>query len=260
MLSHPLVSFKLPISKLFSSMGVAPDRAARFIRLARECSKVGQDYWALRFLANALHYIEDVSSPFHSTQTPTKKFVAMPFFEKHGAGPRKFVHQVRQIISYYHFAFEDYIGRVLDTGFDGVPDAKTLLEALAKGTGESIEYTGDAESLVQAIAIRSLGLSAAAGQTSLRFFSPISTHFLEFEPKSEMNESWWKQTMALPDTPERQNYFRVVREMFVPLGQWVRGFVLFEMKQSDSLLRLLGGREPIEVPAGIKSKKNPKRK
>ena len=110
---HPLVTFKLPLRDELASMGEAPLRAARFIELSRSARQAGQPYWAIRFLADALHYLEDCSQPYHTTQVPTKTFLFMPLFLKNGHGFDHYIAQMTHIVSYYHYAFEDYVSDLL---------------------------------------------------------------------------------------------------------------------------------------------------
>ncbi len=55
--------------------GVAPQRAQYFYDLAQVAYKKGDPYWAFRFLARSLHYIEDVGQPLHSLPIPMRDFV-----------------------------------------------------------------------------------------------------------------------------------------------------------------------------------------
>lgn len=231
----PVATFKLPFNKLFSSMGEAPVRCQVYVNLARELMKRGQTYWALRFLGNALHYIEDVSSPFHANQTPTKKFMMMPFTDKkNGKGLENFVTQVTNIISYYHFAFEDYIGRLMLDLEKGVvnPETQAFAQALTSASRVPYQYTGDPVKLVQEVAELSVKQSSSAARASIAFFQPIPTAFDQFDPKAFMDDKWWRATLenGQADSEQKRAYFETVRAMFQPLGQWIRDFVKHELK------------------------------
>jgi hypothetical protein len=220
---NPLATFKMPFGKLTEPMGEAPERAEILTALARRAFKAGHDYWGFRLLANALHYIEDVSSPFHSTQTPTKKFMLMPLIDGvYAGGFSEYAKEVTAIIAYYHYAFEDYVGRQMD-------------QALAAGLTQgkvSYRYRGDAAELVRQIAELSVKQSPAAGRASLDFFPAITSPYATFDPKASMNAAWWQKTLlkGQGSSKEKQAYFKVVTNMFQPLGQWVRDFVAHETK------------------------------
>ena len=127
----PLRTLKSPI--LFSPMGLAPERATLFIVLSRQARLAGHPYWAARFVANALHYLEDLAQPFHASQTPTKRFLWMPLFDRdRGSGFENYVLQVQNIIAYYHYSFENYIGH----------EMREYYEASVEETGAGKEFVG----------------------------------------------------------------------------------------------------------------------
>lgn len=47
-------------------VGEAPKRAAHFYEMARVAFKKKDPYWGFRFLARALHYVEDLGQPYHT--------------------------------------------------------------------------------------------------------------------------------------------------------------------------------------------------
>lgn len=66
-LYYPSWTLKFPL--LFLPQGMAPFRAEKFFRLAEENYKRGNIPEGLLFTAWALHYIEDLSQPYHTCQT-----------------------------------------------------------------------------------------------------------------------------------------------------------------------------------------------
>jgi hypothetical protein len=231
-LRRMLKTFKLPLHRLNEPMGEAPHRARLFVSLSRRAREAGHPYWALRFLANASHYLEDVNSPFHSSQTPTKLFLTLPFTDyRNGSQHRNYVQQITHIVSYYHFAFEDYIG--LLTAAPNSTEGAELLAAVRSSSKAfpKLTYQQGIENLVTEMTRESNDLSAAAGRASLNFFPKITEPFATFDAKKFMNESWWQVTVASgqEDSHEKQQYFRVVKKMFAPLGVAVREFVKGEV-------------------------------
>lgn len=47
-------------------VGEAPERAAAFYRLSKAAFAKGDAYWGFRFLARALHYMQDMGQPLHT--------------------------------------------------------------------------------------------------------------------------------------------------------------------------------------------------
>lgn len=52
-------------------------RIKMYSDLARLAKKTGHDYWACRFTGRALHYLQDMTVPFHSSMTPGYAFFAI---------------------------------------------------------------------------------------------------------------------------------------------------------------------------------------
>lgn len=227
---NPLPTFRLPLSRLFQPMGAAPERAAVFVGLARKAAQAGHSYWALRFLADGLHYLQDVSSPFHATQTPTKLFITMPFTEPAGRGIRSYVKQVTHVVSYYHFSFEIYIGKVL-TMPGLAPEAREAFTKALAGH-ETTAYEGGAGGLIVKIQRESMERSSEAARASLAFFPPLTEPYDTVEPVKFMNEKWFADTVARGERPsvEKTRYFKTVTEMFSHLGRAVRGYCQSEIE------------------------------
>ena len=246
----PLRTLKSPVTKLFSPMGLAPDRAALFIGLSRKARAAGHPYWSVRFVANALHYLEDVAQPFHASQTPTKRFLWMPLFDRdHGNGFGDYVLQVQNIVAYYHYSFENYIGRQMSEYYAGqstgpitgeeTPEGRELVAALAGDSADAPAPDGDGAGiakLVIGMAGVSVRESARAAKSGMDFFPPIEERFDAFDPeRSASSERWWSGTMqnARTDSAARREYFAVVHEMFSRLGSAVRGLVRAEVMRAE---------------------------
>jgi hypothetical protein len=243
---HMLKTFKLPLSKLFQSMGEAPDRARIFVELSRLAKAKGHDYWSVRFLANALHYLEDCSQPFHTTQVPTKEYLFMPIFNKDGDGFKQYVTQMTNIIVYYHYGFEDDVSQLMAQANKGdTTGAGNLfvgnLGSLASGPSKLSYEKHDVAAQVRAMAKIAVQKSAVAGRASLDFFPSIVTDYAKFSADDFMDSQWWAGVVAssAKDSPEKQKYFEVVRSMFEPLGYAVRQVVQAE----------LGARDPASKPS-----------
>lgn len=238
----PLRTLKSPVTKLFSPMGLAPERAALFIDLSRKARAAGHLYWSMRFVANALHYLEDVAQPFHASQTPTKRFLWMPLFDRdHGNGFENYVLQVQNIVSYYHYSFENYIARQMSEYYAGknareeTRQGRELVAALAGDSADAPAPDGGGAGiaeLVIAMAGVSVRESARAARSGIDFFPPITERFDSFNPEqSASSERWWSETMrnAKTDSEARREYFAVVQEMFSRLGNAVRSLVRTEL-------------------------------
>lgn len=79
-------------------LGEAPDRVVHFYNMAVVAFKIKDLYWGFRFLARALHYLQDLTMPFHSNPGPTM-LLLKNLFDING---------VSTMVSNHHFALEDY--------------------------------------------------------------------------------------------------------------------------------------------------------
>lgn len=105
-ISAPLITFQIPTR----AMGQAPDRALAFATKAKELIKQGHIAWGVRLLAWSMHYIQDLSQPFHSVQLVSLKLPewADLFSWPPGEAFKKLTVDTTRIVSNYHLAFEDY--------------------------------------------------------------------------------------------------------------------------------------------------------
>lgn len=127
-LYYPMWTLKFPL--LFLPQGIAPFRADKFFELAKARFKNGNIGEALLFIAWALHYIEDLSQPYHTCQT-SWDFIKGAF-------------TLSAMIRYtknFHRAYEDAIYLLMIEELNGTRNYE-LLEALkhpVKVDGEDVE-------------------------------------------------------------------------------------------------------------------------
>ncbi|MGC8971821.1 MAG: hypothetical protein ACP5K2_06435 [bacterium] len=82
----------------FLRLGEAPARAAHFYNMAAIAFKKNDLYWGFRFLARALHYLQDLTMPFHSNPGPV--FTLLRNILDIGG--------ITNMVSNHHYALEDY--------------------------------------------------------------------------------------------------------------------------------------------------------
>ena len=149
---YPAWSLKFP--NLLLPQGKAPERAQYFFDLGVKSLKSGDMYWAFRFFARALHYIEDLGQPFHAIQTIPRLIV-----------PEKLMKGTTQTTRNYHYAFEGYVANRI-SGELGGRFEKDYLKMLR--SGRLIEER-DVRSLAIKIAKLSNRNAAATISSSIDF-------------------------------------------------------------------------------------------
>lgn len=78
--------------------GVAPQRANHFFEISKVAFKKGDNYWGFRFAARAIHYLEDLSQPYHTYPAPLEVLFKKYFKVK----------KLTILITNAHYGFEDF--------------------------------------------------------------------------------------------------------------------------------------------------------
>jgi hypothetical protein len=91
-------------------VGYAPERAAALAHKAHDLIWGSNPLWGFRLLTWAMHYVQDLTQPFHSTQIPALPMV--PWYSLLHWPPQdgfgELVRETTRSISNYHWAFEEY--------------------------------------------------------------------------------------------------------------------------------------------------------
>ncbi|MGB9832672.1 MAG: hypothetical protein ACPLPP_04090 [Caldisericum exile] len=99
------------------TIGAAPNQIEFWFHMAEIAKSKNDLYWTFRFLARALHYMEDLTQPYHGTPGPTSIILKNIFSGVQG---------LTIMCSNHHYALEDYQGYMVNIGN---PDfVKTLEE------------------------------------------------------------------------------------------------------------------------------------
>jgi hypothetical protein len=187
---HPIATFQVPAR----AMGLAPARAGLLARKARELiqsantssgSTAGNGVgdpagnaarlaWGYRVLGWAIHYVQDLSQPFHAVQIPSLRMVPWYAALQWPPGPafEELVHETTRTISNYHWAYEDYVHlRVTEerspfTECLANPDQHSLLTEDARRD----EALRDPMLLALRTAHASVQIAPHIGRANVRFF------------------------------------------------------------------------------------------
>lgn len=166
---YPAVTLHLPFPVL--SMGVAPRRSAQWLEFGRQAFARGDAYWGWRFTAWALHYLEDVAQPYHSTQTH-RRFVRV----------KSPIQGTTNCTSNFHLLFERWLARRLDAEVAGGPDLG--LRAAIKGSGAFALGTDQERAVVRVAKASHKGFGGLAGDCIAYF----GDYYLSSEKRVERPE------------------------------------------------------------------------
>ena len=107
-------------------------RVNQYAGLAALAHKTGHPYWAWRFTGLALHYVQDLSQPYHASVSPGSSTLALLGTNAMAmAGFPKMKDDTVTLLSNRHLALERYQSQVLQQAATGGPD-----QALAKSLGQ----------------------------------------------------------------------------------------------------------------------------
>lgn len=212
---HPIHTFQIP----FHAMGLAPERASLMAYKARELVHSGDPIrmvWGFRVLGWAIHYVQDLTQPFHSTQIPSTRMV--PWYALLKWPPQKgfdeLVHETTRTMSNYHYAYEQYtLLRVKALGEEIPPYA----ECLEKPDGFAplqndvhIDSLGkDPAFLAERVARSSVQLAPHIGKAVVGFFGPgLKDHGVDLPRKIGMPN--YSEMVLRPDLVEPREELRQV--------------------------------------------------
>jgi len=87
----------------FIRIGTGPERAQYWFNLAEIAHNRGDDYWTFRFLARALHHIEDLTQPYHGVPAPIGIILRNI----------KSITTLTNIATNHHYNLEEYQGQMI---------------------------------------------------------------------------------------------------------------------------------------------------
>ena len=100
--------------------GEAPKRADHFFEMSKIAFKNGDNYWGFRFAARAIHYLEDLSQPYHTYPAPLD-VLFKKFFN---------VKKLTVLVTNAHYGYEDFNGYLFEHNkeefYNLLPEVKTV--------------------------------------------------------------------------------------------------------------------------------------
>lgn len=108
--------------------GMVLDRVEMFSLLAKTAYDTGHYYWAYRFGAWAIHYLQDICQPYHSNAVP---FAGYGYYISFifSSEKSKIKNDTTQVLSNRHFIYEDFVGYGLEKSYTENIDLYKKLQA-----------------------------------------------------------------------------------------------------------------------------------
>jgi hypothetical protein len=100
--------------------GDAPKRANHFFEMSKIAFGKGDNYWGFRFAARAIHYLEDISQPYHTYPAPLDVLFKKYFNVK----------KLTVLVTNAHYGYEDFNGYLFkhkkEEFYNLLPEVKTI--------------------------------------------------------------------------------------------------------------------------------------
>jgi hypothetical protein len=133
-----------------------------FVDMSRKAFKNGDRYWGYRFLARALHYLEDLSMPFHNSPGT--------FLDTLKALSDK---QMAQFLTNLHYSYDDYLAYLLYNA-----DEKTV-EAIISAP---VEKSRSLRQLIQKVRLLGLNnINTVSNEMKRNFEEELKVRILNFD-------------------------------------------------------------------------------
>jgi hypothetical protein len=207
--SRPLATFQLP----FHAIGQAPQRFELMARKAKELIRSGHVAWGSRVMTWSMHYIQDLSQPFHSAQLINLNMV--PWYSMWTWPPTEAFDTLRKqttrVITNYHWAYEGYTQYQVEKRVNS-PFVDCLAHPEKYSKLQFDPKTQPLSKLVEQVTEASIRLAPILGSSELEFFG---THMrdpgVDFTKNTHMID--FAEIGTRPDLEEaRKNLHRVTCE------------------------------------------------
>lgn len=237
---HPLSTFGFP----FGKVGEATSRVEIYFQVSLLAFSLHEDYWGWRFLANALHYLEDLHQPYHTGQiTPDLLFRGLKAYVSWGYKKLGFMGTFSHLVSNSHRFYESYIDN------PGIPDSNAYrFKEEALQSVQAVETPPLAGS-PKDLAIRVRDSSNLLFPTLVADITQIATpkllgehSYLSDGDQADNPQDYFQKGPAFD--PIHQEIFRITQERFKSAGKAIRTIVQVivqtkDLKKPEEVLNIL---------------------
>lgn len=139
-----------------------------FSNLSKYAFKTGHPYWGYRFLGWTLHYIQDLTQPYHAKATPginLPQALAINFIDI--IGFHSFKQEALQLLSNRHFSLENYTSNLLRAEILSEKNPSILLDSLAD-SGQDLAYAAYDDNYPRTIIAKESSTEAGPLDTIIR--------------------------------------------------------------------------------------------
>lgn len=193
----------------FIRVGEVTDMVQYFSDLAETAYSRGDYYWAYRFMARSIHYLEDVGQPFHTFPAPLIELVRLPFNSK----------KWLTTFANFHYAMDFYGGYLLWGEYP------PLMKAIAEAPMKTIS-------------------SPKQAALDLRSYSRGKLNPVYYELKALMNDKLESTQSVWPgkayfdglfESGKAANLNKMTVEILAETTSYVKGYVNYMFKRFEKI-------------------------
>jgi len=209
--TSPIATFQIP----FHAVGQAPERYEQMKAASDRFLKEGNLFWGVRTLLWSLHYMQDLTQPFHVTQVPYYRM--LPWKNLFS----KFVSRSTQVIANYHYAYEGLILEYLNEAqisefghcFDGTDARPIDIHEVAKSTRAMAPDLGKALYALFGDQMKDPRMNLPEGRGSIDDYALLHQKEDVMPPKDEQGDLSKHEMRVLKSQMERVNALKKVRQI-----------------------------------------------
>lgn len=222
-----LSNWKNTVGYPFQELGEASLRVAIYFDIARLAWQVNEPYWAWRWLGCALHYIQDLAQPYHTTQDASHgRYLAIAFrIWLQQFGQVGFIKTAVQLISNSHLFYEDLVMSHVRLAREGRPAdarAQAILSALVGTTAAPV---GDVREYAKEVRDDSNTRAADLFATVHDLSGPRVLSLYDYPQPGDYPEPFLKEKRDLDFLAAERRFFELTEESWRLAGEATRRLV-----------------------------------
>jgi hypothetical protein len=229
--TSPIQTLQIP----FGAIGQAPERFEKLKAISAQFFKDGNEFWGIRTLMWSLHFVQDLTQPFHVTQVPDYRMLP---WKKLFSG---FVSQSTHSIANFHYAYEglvlEYINEARISEFNKCFDEIKLqpisnIRDVVQQTRESAPALGSALYRLFGDQMKSAEVNLPEGKGAIDYYQMLHQKEDILPSKEEQGDVASSELKEIHGQLERIRALKEVREISCHQMNEVASYTWSELDQA----------------------------
>ena len=211
---------------------LSEQRAHLYHSLARLAVQTGHPYWGYRFAGWGLHYLQDITMPYHSTLMPGRSTITMlsiPILDMIGIhGPMS---RGVSEVSRGHYFIEKLLNEEMRDAFKNHQEGYVMFKALGD-TSTDATYPPYFDHFLSQVAAKESRAVAKSLPSILKAIITDQKSYMDIERISEAGDYDAEKFIAGAPEKDIQNYNRIIEKQMRSAGAFTRIY-LRSLKKSE---------------------------